>query len=141
MFTSPKAEFHQSILSGHKKKKLPYPLSNEQSVSDHFRTYGDEEEVQAMLAAKKFLEGELRNVKARLLRVDSELDEVKTSLATMKDVELSVGAAGVGVTASSTGGGNNTKGGTGSGKARNKPKKKATASESLPAAKKTKTGS
>ncbi|KAL7531773.1 hypothetical protein ACHAXR_004229 [Thalassiosira sp. AJA248-18] len=142
VFTNPKAGFHRSLLDRHKTKKLPYPLSNEQSVQEHFRTYGDEEDVKAMLVAKKFLESELRNVKDRLLSVDAELDEVKHSLAAMKDMSM---AGGVSVGAAAAGGvtsGNNGKGGvgvSGGGKARAKSKKKASASESQPAGKKTKT--
>lgn len=83
VFTNPKAEFHRSLLEGGKKKEgtLPYPISNEKSVAEHFRTYGDEGDVKAMLAAKRFLEGELRDVKDRLARVDGELDEVRSALA------------------------------------------------------------
>lgn len=145
VFTNPKVDFHKSLMQN-KAKKLPYPLSNEQSVLEHFRTYGDEEDVKTMLAAKKFLENELRNVKDRLIRVDAELDEVKHSLAVTKDMEMmgtSAGAiSGLGEnTAAGVGahsGGSNTKGG-GSGKGR-KSKKKATAtsSESQPAGKKAK---
>ncbi len=80
VFTNPKAGFHQSLVNGNV-KKLWYPLSNEESVAEHFRTYGDEEEMKAMLAAKRFLEGELRNVKERLLRADAELEGVKCSLS------------------------------------------------------------
>jgi len=80
VFTNPREEFHQCLINGHKKNTLAYPLSNEQSVLQHYRTYGDEGDVKALLSAKQFLEGELRNVKDRLLRVDSELDEVKCSL-------------------------------------------------------------
>ena len=80
VFTNPKAGFHQTLASGNV-ENLPYPLSNEESVAEHFRTYGDEEEMKVMLAAKGFLEGELRNVKERLLRVDAELEVVKRSLS------------------------------------------------------------
>jgi len=131
VFTNPKTEFHQSLLEGHKRKKLPYPLSNEQSVLEHYRTYGDEGDVKAMLAAKQFLEGELRSVKDRLLRVDVELDEVKRSLAA---TAVAGGPAGGGTAPE---GGHNGKGGPGW-KARNKPKKKASASESQIAGKKAK---
>ena len=92
VFTNPKAEFHKALLDGHKHKRLSYPLSKEQSVIDHFKVYGDEEEVKLMISAKKFLEGELKNVKDRMIRVDKELEEViKHSLADNKN------AAGVGV--------------------------------------------
>ncbi len=101
VFTNPKISFHQSLLNGHGKnnKTLPYPLSNEPCVVEHFRTYGDETEVKTMLAAKKFLEDELRNVKDRLLRVDAELEEVKHALAATKDLEGGAGLlvpAGIG---------------------------------------------
>ena len=84
VFTNPKIEFHKALTNGHKKKQLPYQLSKEQSVMDHFRIYGDEEDAKKMLSAKKFLEGEIKNVKDRLLRVDKELEEVKHSLAMNK---------------------------------------------------------
>ncbi len=93
VFTNPKASFHQSLVNGHVKnnKKLPYQLSNEPCVMEHFRTYGDETEVKTMLAAKKFLEDELRNVKDRLLRVDAELEEMKHALAATRDLEEGMG--------------------------------------------------
>lgn len=147
VFTNPKVDFHQSLLNGNKRpknKKLPYPLSNEQSVIEHFRTYGDETDVKAMLEAKKFLEGQLKNVKDRLLSVDSELEEVKVALAATKDnVEVGSAAASgaaVGATASTAGikGGisnTTTGGGTGSGRGR---KKKATTESIQPVGKKAK---
>lgn len=143
VFTNPKAEFHKSLVDGRKKKKLPYPLSNEQSVADHFRTYGDEGDVKAMLSAKEFLEGELRNVKDRLLRVDAELDEARQALAVAKDMEPTALASAT--TAKTTGAGakGSAKGGAGAekGKGGRKPKKKEKASsESGPAGKKAKTG-
>jgi len=84
VFTNPKAEFHKALLDGHKHKRLSYPLSKEQSVIDYFIIYGDEEEVKLMISAKKFLEGELKNVKDRMIRVDKELEEVKHSIANDK---------------------------------------------------------
>lgn len=104
VFTNPKASFHQSLLNGHTRKKntkkqqqsLPYPLSNEPNVMEHFRTYGDESEVKSMLAAKKFLEDELRNIKDRILRADAELEEVKHTLAATKDLEGLLVPGGVG---------------------------------------------
>ena len=112
VFTNPKYEFHKALADGHKKKKLPYPLSKEQSVINHFRTYGDEEDVKTMLSAKQFLEGELKNVKDRLLRVDAELEEVKHSLAASKESN-NVGATG---TTSVGGGGGGAAGGSSSNK-------------------------
>lgn len=148
VFTNPKAMFHQSLLEGNVKKKLPYPLSNEQSVLEHFRTYGDEDDVKAMLAAKKFFEGELRNVKDRLLRVDAELDKVKHELAAAKEREKAAaaaaaaagkGAVGAGVTGGGVSGGN-VRGGTGGSKGKGKSKKKTSAAELQPAGKKAKIG-
>ena len=49
-----------------------------------------------MLAAKKFLEDELRNVKDRILRADAELEEVKHTLAATKDLEGLLVPGGVG---------------------------------------------
>eukprot|EP00581_Thalassiosira_minuscula_P010177 CAMPEP_0183711198 /NCGR_PEP_ID=MMETSP0737-20130205/6761_1 /TAXON_ID=385413 /ORGANISM="Thalassiosira miniscula, Strain CCMP1093" /LENGTH=292 /DNA_ID=CAMNT_0025939649 /DNA_START=51 /DNA_END=925 /DNA_ORIENTATION=- len=116
VFTNPKAEFHQSILNGYYPKDnknnhngnnnnkqqqqqqqqlshLPYPLSNEPSVIAHFRTYGDEDDVKAMLVAKQFLEGELATVKERLLRVDGELEEVKRDLVLWKKMSAEMAAS------------------------------------------------
>jgi len=146
VFTNPKTEFHKSLVDGNKKSKPPFPLSNEQSVLEHFRTYGDEEDIKTMLAAKKFLEGELRNVKDRLLNVDAELNVVKQSLAATKEMELSAGQVTSGRTAtvgSGVASGGNAKGGTsgaGGSKARSKSKKKAAAAESQSIGKKAKTG-
>lgn len=78
--------------------KLPYPLSHEPSVIQYFRTYGDEQDVQAMIAAKQFLEKELRNVKDRLMKADEELEEVKAALTLAKGVDAGIGAAAAGVT-------------------------------------------
>jgi len=75
--------------------KLPYPLSHEPSVIQYFRTYGDEQDVQAMIAAKQFLEKELRNVKDRLMKADEELEEVKAALTLAKGGDAGTGAAGV----------------------------------------------
>lgn len=83
VFTNPKVEFHNILLSANR-GKMEYPLSNETANLEYFRTYGDEEDVQRMLAAKKILEGELRNVRDRLLKADNELDEIKTSLTLVK---------------------------------------------------------
>ena len=95
VFTNPKIAFHKLLLDGDggggsssfqltqkkkKKHRLPYPLSNEPLVIEHFRTYGDESDVKAMLAAKEFLQKELRNVKDRLIKVDEELEEVKQDI-------------------------------------------------------------
>ena len=85
VFTNPKLEFHNLLLSANK-GKIEYPLSNESANLEYFRTYGDEEDVQRMLAAKKFLEGELQTVKDRLLKADNELEDIKTSLALVKNV-------------------------------------------------------
>lgn len=137
VFTNPREEFHQLLLNGHKKKNLAYPLSNEQSVLQHYRTYADEEDVKALLAAKQFLEVELRNVKDRLLRVDSELDEVKCSLT---ETVATGGEAGGGTTGEkATSRGNNGKEDP-SWKARKKLKKKLTAPESQIPGKKAKKG-
>jgi YEATS domain-containing protein 4 len=84
VFTNPKQEFHNLLLSASSTGN-PYPLSNQPSIIEYFRTYGDEEEVQKMLAAKKFLEGEVKNVRDRLRKADLELEEIKTSLALVKD--------------------------------------------------------
>jgi len=88
VFTNPKVVFHKQLLDGQqqqsrknkKKKQLTYPLSHESSVMEHFRTYGDETDVKAMLAAKEFLQKELRSVKDRLIKVDDELEDVKGML-------------------------------------------------------------
>lgn len=103
----------------------------------HYRTYADEEDVKALLAAKQFLEVELRNVKDRLLRVDSELDEVKCSLT---ETVATGGEAGGGTTGEkATSRGNNGKEDP-SWKARKKLKKKLTAPESQIPGKKAKKG-
>lgn len=120
VFTNPKVSFHKQLLDGeattstnnsnsknNKKKntkKLPYPLSKEQAVIEHFRTYGDEHDVKAMLAAKEFLQRELRNVKDRLIKVDEELEDAKgqllvastTTATTGGGAASSMGTSGVG---------------------------------------------
>lgn len=136
VFTNPKAGFHRSLVDGHV-EKLPYPLSNEQSVSDHFRTYGDEEDAKAMLEAKNYLEGELRNVKDRLLHVDAELDEVKCALAVAKEMEDAAAMAAIGAAAG--GGSSGGTGGSGGYKIKSKSKKKSS-TDSQPAGKKARTG-
>jgi hypothetical protein len=85
VFTNPKLEFHNMLLSADK-GKIEYPLSKEEANLEFFRTYGDEEDVQLMIAAKRFLDGELRNVKDRLAKADKELEEIKTGLTLIKDV-------------------------------------------------------
>ena len=154
VFTNPKAGFHQSLASGNV-KKLPYPLSNEESVAEHFRTYGDEEEMKAMLAAKLFLEGELRNVKERLLRADAELEGVKRSLSaarggsdaatvTSAGTTGTAGPSSIGGTGIEVGGAAGGPGGSGAGAGKAavaKPTKKAASmasSDSEPAGKKAK---
>ena len=137
VFTNPKVSFHKQLLDGeatssnnnsgnskNKKKKntkkLPYPLSKEQAVIEHFRTYGDEHEVKAVLAAKEFLQRELRNVKDRLIKVDEELEDVKgqlllasttTATTTGGGAASSMGTGGIGsgVTSSLDKGGTTTK--------------------------------
>jgi len=134
VFTNPREDFHQCLLNGHKNA---YPLSNEQSVLQHYRTYGDEGDVKALLAAKQFLEGELRNVKDRLLRVDSELDEVKCSLTA---TAVAGGEAGGGTTEERETSRRNNGKEDPSWKARKKLKKKLTAPESQMPGKKAKKG-
>ena len=87
VFTNPKIEFHQLLLSADK-SPIEYPLSNEMANLEYFRTYGDEDDVQRMIAAKQFLDAELRNVKDRLLKADTELDEIKNNLALVKSGEV-----------------------------------------------------
>jgi hypothetical protein len=103
VFTNPKVVFHKLLLDGgggthlqqkKKKKKLAYPLSHESSVIEHFRTYGDETDVKAMLAAKEFLQKELRSVKDRLIKVDDELEEVKGMLAATTAASATTATAG-----------------------------------------------
>jgi hypothetical protein len=84
VFTNPKLEFHSMLLSADK-GKIEYPLSKEEANLEFFRIYGDEEDVQRMLAAKQFLDGELRNVKDRLAKADKELEEIRTGLTLIKD--------------------------------------------------------
>ncbi|KAL7544612.1 hypothetical protein ACHAWF_007989 [Thalassiosira exigua] len=149
VFTNPKAEFHRSLV-GARKKKLPYPLSNEPSVADHFRTYGDEEDVRTMLAAKQFLEGELRGAKDRLARVDKELEAVRGELAkAAREAEEIAAAGGATAGAAKGGAGKAGKGGKAGGDGatdkgtKSKGKKKAnkmSTSDAQPTGKKAKTG-
>ncbi len=106
VFTNPKVVFHKQLLDGQqqqqtntknkkrkKNKQLTYPLSHESSVIEHFRTYGDEIDVKAMLAAREFLQKELRTVKDRLIKVDDELEEVKDKLVAVASESSSTAAA------------------------------------------------
>ncbi len=127
VFTNPKVSFHKQLLDGeaassnnssnnskNKKKKntkkLSYPLSKEQAVIEHFRTYGDEHDVKAMLAAKEFLQRELRNVKDRLIKVDEELEDVKGQLLVASTTTATTG--GGAASGTSGGGGVTSSGGT-----------------------------
>ena len=161
VFTDPMVAFHKLLVEGgggssngkneKKRKQLGYPLSNEASVIEHFRTYGDEGDVKAMLAAKEFLEKELRNVKDRLIKADEELEEVKGQLAATASVSVAAAAAAV-ATASTSGVTGGTKGNTtsssssssttsgkgGSTSTKSKKKKASSGGSGEPAAKKTK---
>ncbi|KAL7516293.1 hypothetical protein ACHAWX_001325 [Stephanocyclus meneghinianus] len=109
-----------------------HPLSNQPAVIEYFRTYGDEADVQKMLAAKKFLEVELRNVKDRLLKADNELDELKTSLSLLKGTPAAAaGGGGDPSGKSGVGGASSGKvsGGDGGGKSKTKSKGKPSLSE------------
>jgi hypothetical protein len=127
VFTNPKISFHKQLLDGeattsnnnsNKKKKntkkLSYPLSKEQAVIEHFRTYGDEHDVKAMLVAKEFLQRELRNVKDRLIKVDEELEDVKGQLLAASTTAAAAAATTTGGSAASgtSGGGVTSSGGT-----------------------------
>ena len=131
VFTNPKVVFHKQLLDGQqqqqtntknkkrkKNKQLTYPLSHESSVIEHFRTYGDEMDVKAMLAAREFLQKELRTVKDRLIKVDDELEEVKDRLVAVASESSSTAAATSASAAKSTSkvasGSGGTKGGTSS---------------------------
>eukprot|EP00804_Cyclotella_cryptica_P014072 CCRYP_019141-RA/>CCRYP_019141-RA protein AED:0.29 eAED:0.29 QI:257/1/1/1/0.5/0.33/3/1494/289 len=128
VFTNPKMEFHKLLQSGNK-RPLSYPLSNQPAVIEYFRMYDDGADVQNMLAAKKFLEGELRNVKDRLLKADHELDELKTSLTLLKgNPAAAAGGGGGDPSGKSIVGGVATSGkvsgGDSGAKLKNKPKSK-----------------
>jgi len=132
VFTNPKVVFHKQLLDGQqqqqtntktkkrkKNKQLTYPLSHESSVIEHFRTYGDEMDVKAMLAAREFLQKELRTVKDRLIKVDDELEEVKDKLVAVASESSSTAAATISATAAKStskvaSGSGGTKGGTSS---------------------------
>lgn len=122
VFTNPKVVFHKQLLDGQqqqgnkkrKKKQLTYPLSHEASVIDHFRTYGDEIDVKAMLAAREFLQKELRTVKDRLIKVDEELEEVKDALVAAVSESTTAAAAVAATTAKVASASAGTKGGTSS---------------------------
>ena len=81
---------------------------------EHFRIYGDEQDVQAMIGARKFLQNELKNVKDRLLRADGELDEIKAALAGIKGDHGGVVLGGGSATAATGAGGGGSTGGVGS---------------------------
>ena len=140
VFTNPKAEFHHDhLVGGNVRKELPYPLLNEPSVMEHFRTYGDEGEMKAMLEAKRFLEGELCNVMERLLRVDVELEEAKWTLSAVRGLNAaSTAIKGTVDVGGNAVGGLAGGGGTNAGNAVVKPPKVASAStsDSQPAGKK-----
>jgi len=154
VFTNPKVVFHKQLLDGQqqsrknkKKKQLTYPLSHESSVMEHFRTYGDETDVKAMLAAKEFLQKELRSVKDRLIKVDDELEDVKGMLvaasataAAASTLDGVVGTKGDTSSSSTAGAGTVTgKGGASSSKSGKKKKSAAGgASGEQPASKKAK---
>eukprot|EP00985_Skeletonema_marinoi_P019569 scaffold11281_cov103-Skeletonema_marinoi.AAC.1 len=155
VFTNPKVVFHKQLLDGQqqsrknkKKKQLTYPLSHESSVMEHFRTYGDETDVKAMLAAKEFLQKELRSVKDRLIKVDDELEDVKgmlvaasaTAAAAASTSDGAVGTKGDTSSSSAVGAGTVTgKGGASSSKSGKKKKSAAGgASGEQPASKKAK---
>lgn len=126
VFTNPKIEFHNLLLSG-SKDKIPYPLSRETKNIEYFRVYGDEDDVQTMLAAKRFLDEELKNVRDRLLKADGELEDLKTGLSLVKSSEPVKSAAGGGETMATTSKGDGKKSGKKSdGK---KSKKKAAAGD------------
>ena len=127
VFTNPKISFHKQLLDGeattsnnnsnnNKKKKntkkLSYPLSKEQAVIEHFRTYGDEHDVKAMLAAKEFLQRELRNVKDRLIKVDEELEDVKGQLLVASTTAAATSTTGGSAASGTSGGGVTSLGGT-----------------------------
>lgn len=105
VFTNPKSDFHQNLINENS-ELLSYPLSNETNVARYFRTYGDEDDIKMMLAAKTYLEGELCNVKERLLRVDVELDDVKRTLLSLSNAGMVI-TTGTGIV-----GGGATIGGT-----------------------------
>jgi hypothetical protein len=134
VFTNPKVEFHNLLLSANSTKP-EYPLSNEPANLEYFRTYGDEEDVQRMLAAKEFLEGELRSVRDRLLKADKELEEIKTSLALVKEGEAKTASVAAAATAKDAKA-KNTKT-----ESKPKSKKKAASSGEQSVAKKAKTDS
>jgi hypothetical protein len=92
-----------------------------------------------MISAKGFLEGELRNVKERLLRVDLELEEAKRSLSAASSSSSSAGTKGTGdVRCGVAAGGSSGGGGSNADKAAIKPPgaTSATSSDSQPAGKK-----
>ena len=74
-------------------RRLPL-LSNEPSVAEHFGTYGNEEEIRVMFAAKVFLEGGLRDVRERLLLAeDIKLEGIKRLLSVARGSDAASASA------------------------------------------------
>lgn len=114
VFTNPRGVFHRYLIEaqtpvgdgeGNDKVAPPYPPSNDPAVSEHFRTYGDDDDVRAMAEASHFLQGELRGVKDRLVRADAELEEIKAALLVVNHQIRGDAESGVGWQSGKSGGG------------------------------------
>jgi YEATS domain-containing protein 4 len=79
VFTDPTESFYGQLMQLSSATKLEY------SQQDHFEQFVDNDDLQALLEAQKFLKQELVTVKERLLTVDVELQEVGEGLREVQE--------------------------------------------------------
>jgi hypothetical protein len=79
VFTDPTESFYGQLMQLSSATKLEY------SQQDHFEQFVDNDDLQALLEAQKFLKQELVTVKERLLTVDVELQQVGEGLREVQE--------------------------------------------------------
>uniref|UniRef100_A0A7S1Z287 YEATS domain-containing protein n=1 Tax=Ditylum brightwellii TaxID=49249 RepID=A0A7S1Z287_9STRA len=108
VFTDPTEAFHRQLM---RSSVLPRIQSHEPTVQENFPTYADEEDFKALLAAQKFLEDELRDVKDRIMKADMAREEIEEALRVAATAKASSSQSG-GKSGSSSGKGGGSGGKT-----------------------------
>lgn len=81
-FTDPTEVFYQHLL---RVSSLPAVFLKEERVQGALGKFSDEQDFQALLEAKKFLENEISGVRERFQQVETETSQVDKALRIMQE--------------------------------------------------------
>ena len=77
VFTDPTESFHEQL---QRWSVLPKIKSQEENIHEYLPTYGDDDDFKAFLEAERFLQLELTNVKDRIMKADTESQDLDSQL-------------------------------------------------------------